>query len=75
MYASGSSSVLTMPVLGEGECVEWLTTVSQCRVVRLPPSRSYAEGNLLRVNGLLYDAHGWILDYVSWTDIGLCLTV
>ena len=34
-------------------------------MVRLPPCRSYVEGNLSRVNSVLYDAHERILDYVS----------
>ena len=34
-------------------------------MVRLPPCKSYIEGNLSRVNGVLYDAHERILDEVS----------
>jgi hypothetical protein len=32
------------------------------RSVRLPPCKSYVEGNLSGANRLLYDAHGRILD-------------
>jgi len=48
-------------------CDVMVLCVEPC--VKLPPCSPYAEENLARVNGLLYDAHERILDYVSRCDV------
>ena len=45
----------------EGQQRRWKGFIT---TVRLPPCKSYIEGNLSRVNGVLYDAHERILDEV-----------
>src|SRR5262249_12886731 len=45
--------------------IEWIILVGYRLSVRLPPYRLYTEGNLLRADGLSYEARERILDEVS----------